>query len=484
MGVDHTNVASGGRQSVRLTSKKAYTHGLIVLDASHMPGGCGTWPAFWTVGGDWPNGGEIDIIEGVNSQTTNDMTLHTNSGCSITNNGQFSGSVNTQNCDINAQGQAANAGCQIGTSNTASYGDGFNSAQGGIYATEWTSDHISIWFFPRSAIPADLGGSGSGGMGSGWGSGSNSTGWGARDVSSGASSSGGSGGSSPDPSGWGPPVASFSSASCDIDSHFQNNQIVFDTTFCGDWAGNVWSSDPVCSTKANTCNDFVANNPSAFTDAYWTVNSLRVYQSNGVSSGNGTSSPGAPPSSVPAGSSQTVHGWPFQPTGSGSAAGNQPAPTGWGGNGGNGNGNGWHTKTWGSQFGHNNVAIETGVPNAPAQGFNDATAPTATVGPPMAVAVAADGSIGEVDGSQPSPTPTILSAINKGLGEKYETVSSLGYDESQHKRDVVSEPELNIEPRSAPEVATLEVEMVKRHLSRHRHRHAGRRFALEIEKSE
>jgi hypothetical protein len=47
IGVDHTNVASGrGRNSVRLSSKKAYTHGLIVLDLQHMPGGqCGSWPA-------------------------------------------------------------------------------------------------------------------------------------------------------------------------------------------------------------------------------------------------------------------------------------------------------------------------------------------------------------------------------------------------------------------------------------------------------
>lgn len=47
MGVDHQNVASGsGRASVRIASKKTYTHGLIILDLSHMPGGiCGTWPA-------------------------------------------------------------------------------------------------------------------------------------------------------------------------------------------------------------------------------------------------------------------------------------------------------------------------------------------------------------------------------------------------------------------------------------------------------
>jgi hypothetical protein len=27
-----------------------------------MPVGCGTWPAFWMFGPDWPNGGEIDTL--------------------------------------------------------------------------------------------------------------------------------------------------------------------------------------------------------------------------------------------------------------------------------------------------------------------------------------------------------------------------------------------------------------------------------------
>jgi hypothetical protein len=51
MGVDHTKVASGaGRASVRLTSKKSYNHGLVMLDLAHMPGGtCGTWPALYVV---------------------------------------------------------------------------------------------------------------------------------------------------------------------------------------------------------------------------------------------------------------------------------------------------------------------------------------------------------------------------------------------------------------------------------------------------
>lgn len=172
------------------------------------------------------------------------MTLHSNPGCTISNTGAFSGQMTTPNCDIHAPGQFANAGCQISSHDTASYGTGFNANGGGVYATEWTGDAISIWFFPRGVIPGD--------------------------VSSG----------NPNPSGWGKPVAKFEDE-CDIGQHFREHNIIFDITFCGDWAGNVWGQDSVCSSKSTSCQAFVQDNPGAFTDAYWQVNSLTVYQSNG-----------------------------------------------------------------------------------------------------------------------------------------------------------------------------------------------------------
>ena len=274
MGVDNTNVASGsGRNSLRLTSTASYNHGLIILDLAHMPGGqCGTWPAFWMLGPNWPTNGELDIIEGVNAGSTNAMTLHTDSGCEITNTGLFSGSIETANCDVNAANQATNQGCSIETANSATYGAGFNAAGGGVYATEWTSDVISIWYFPRSAIPAD--------------------------ITSG----------NPDPSGWGLALSSFSGG-CDLDSHVDDMQIVFDTTFCGDWAGQVWSTDATCSPLAATCNDYVQNNPSAFAETYWSVNSLKVYQQNGAVASS-TPSTSAAPSATEAPSSTSVTGVP------------------------------------------------------------------------------------------------------------------------------------------------------------------------------
>lgn len=186
------------------------------------------------------------------------MTLHTGAGCSIDQSG-FSGKLSTSNCDVNAPGQANNAGCGIDLASSQSYGTGFNSNGGGVYATEWTSEAISIWFFPRGSIPSDINGP------------------------------------NPDPSGWGTPSARFGGSGCDIDSHFKPQQIMFDITFCGDWAGQVWSSGS-CSSVGSSCQDYVANNPTAFQESYWLVNSLKVYSSDGSSPSSG--SPSATSSAV------------------------------------------------------------------------------------------------------------------------------------------------------------------------------------------
>ncbi|KUJ16707.1 uncharacterized protein LY89DRAFT_707226 [Mollisia scopiformis] len=216
--------ANGSVNSVRITSNKSWTHGLVILDLAHMPGtDCGSWPAFWMVGRDWPNGGEIDIIEGVNSNTVNQVSLHTDDNCTISSNPQLGALINP-NC-----AEYQSSGCATILS-SSSYGTPFNALSGGVYATEWTSSYIRVYYFPRSSIPADiLAGS-------------------------------------PDPAGWGLPQADMQ-GNCDVDAHFYEMQVVFDTTFCGDWAGVVWAYDPVCSLKAPNCQTYVAGNPGAFEDA-------------------------------------------------------------------------------------------------------------------------------------------------------------------------------------------------------------------------
>lgn len=80
MGADSTTtLASGsttGRNSVRIKSVASYSTHVAVFNVNHMPEGCGTWPAIWeTDESDWPNGGEVDIVEGVNNVSPNQSTL-------------------------------------------------------------------------------------------------------------------------------------------------------------------------------------------------------------------------------------------------------------------------------------------------------------------------------------------------------------------------------------------------------------------------
>jgi len=205
-----------------------------------MPEGCGTWPAFWMCGPNWPNGGEIDIIEGVNNNIYDQSTLHTSDGCdqSSNNPSSYTGQTATTNCYVNAPNQNSNAGCGI-ISNMQNYGTSLNSQGGGYYATEWQSDHISIWWFTHTDAPGDI-------------------------TSN-----------NPNPSAWPIPVARWTLGSNCSSSHFSDMQIIINLTFCGDWAGNVFESQ--CQGLGD-CNSYVQNNPSAFADAYWSINSVNIYQ--------------------------------------------------------------------------------------------------------------------------------------------------------------------------------------------------------------
>ena len=239
MGVDDkTYRPANGRKSVRLESKKRFTHGLFINDVAHMPGSiCGVWPAYWMFGPDWPMSGEIDILEGVNTQVKNSVTLHSGPNCVMSNIGAVASTFL-----VGSECHGEN-GCGQATADNQNYGDGFNAIGGGVYAMEWTESRIAVWFFPRYRIP--------------------------QDITSGT----------PNPEWWGEPVASFSSGlTCDMQERFKDHKIVFDTTFCGDWAGSVWNQNSECSAHGS-CQDYVAANPSDFEEAYWIVNSLKVYKS-------------------------------------------------------------------------------------------------------------------------------------------------------------------------------------------------------------
>ncbi|KUI65425.1 hypothetical protein VM1G_01250 [Cytospora mali] len=228
------------RNSVRVTSKNTYNKGLFIFDVIHTPYGCGTWPALWlTDPNNWPAHGEIDIMEAVNNGTSgNQMTLHTASGCKMDHKRKQTGTALHENCYWKANAQA---GCGV-QGNTSTFGADYNTLGGGITAVEWRSAGIRVWQFERDNIPDDI---------------TNN---------------------SPSPNSWGKALADFPDTGCDIGSHFKNQSIIINIDLCGDWAGSnsVYTSEFGCPSN---CTDYVANNPSEFTKAYWEFGAFQVYQS-------------------------------------------------------------------------------------------------------------------------------------------------------------------------------------------------------------
>lgn len=239
MKADMESVLPSGvnRDSIRIQSQARYNSGLFILDLTRAPWGCAIWPAFWTTNEHWPANGEIDIIEGVHDNQHNQIAWHTAPGCYLDPTLNFTGTIvsqSRQNCDATINN---NDGCGVTEWSRASYGPYFESQGGGVIAMKWDEDGIAIWSFYRAAIP--------------------------EDVIAGT----------PVPATWGPPSAILGPAKCNITKFFHNHTIVFDITFCGEWAGNSYAMSGCPGTCANRLRD-----PANFVNASWHINSLKVYK--------------------------------------------------------------------------------------------------------------------------------------------------------------------------------------------------------------
>ncbi|OCL08148.1 glycoside hydrolase family 16 protein [Glonium stellatum] len=248
LGADNTTVLSPqgpGRRSVRLESIDTFNNGLLVGDFDHMPGNaCGIWPSFWTLNNAAkPTYGEIDIVEGVALQNYNDISMYTGAKCNMEVGSRQVTSINPRkNCTLSTTGAS---GCGV-TNAAGTFGDEFNAHGGGVWALQLESDAVRIFFFPRAEIPADL-------------------------------ASG-----NPNPAGWGNAVLDFEPSNCDIAEAWSVLEIVFNITFCGESAGGdkPWSVWTNCKAKTGvyTCEDYVAQNPAVFDEAYFLINSVKLFQ--------------------------------------------------------------------------------------------------------------------------------------------------------------------------------------------------------------
>ncbi len=246
----------------RLESRQSFSEGgIFLIDVDHIPAECGVWPAFWLLGGpeswgtsypntrqDWPNYGEIDIIEQVNSDPKNHTTLHTKEGCTIRGSVSSGGTLESDDCAF----ENSYTGCSIKFPDFSSQ----NADRNGVYVCEWIPNkEINYWFFPKGSIPAGLAG--------------------ASEY-----------GASVDPAGWDSQTPFWSkmdlSGGCSQD-FFTNMRMVINTTFCGDWAGRDPGEDCDFNTPEE-CNqtiqkfieDYKPYEP--IPDYTWRINSVRVYQ--------------------------------------------------------------------------------------------------------------------------------------------------------------------------------------------------------------
>lgn len=235
------------RNSVRITSQDWYAVGSVwIIDLIHLPYGCSVWPAFWSKGPHWPDNGEIDTIEGVNLMGANRYALHTLPGCSQPQGVLQTGVPGVTDC-------SQPTGCFVSESSPNSYGEGFATVGGGVWATQFDVAGIFIWFWSRANLPRSI-----------------------REATS---------TSSIDLSDWGPPSASYPAPVCDISRFFTAQQLVFDITLCGIWAGVPSEYNPQCfnSGPRGRCYDDNVVGPGSpkYDDAYFEINYVRAYTTGG-----------------------------------------------------------------------------------------------------------------------------------------------------------------------------------------------------------
>ncbi|KAL1736010.1 glycoside hydrolase family 16 protein [Schizophyllum commune] len=239
-GWDFTN-----RQSVRITTTDTYPlTGLIIIDLVHMPYGCSVWPSFWSFGpsaGEWPAGGEIDIIEGVNLVGHNQMALHSTEGCFQSNNSGGTGQTLERDC-------STPTGCAVRENKNDSYGQAFNEAGGGVFALQMAQSGFYIWFWSRDDIPDSISGANS-----------QSTMDTTKD--------------------WGTPSASYPASGCNdtLWKYFAPQQLVLDITLCGNWAGLPAVYGATCVNQYACLTDNVVGDGSNYAEAYFEIRWIRTY---------------------------------------------------------------------------------------------------------------------------------------------------------------------------------------------------------------
>jgi hypothetical protein len=132
----------------------------------------------------------------------------------------LTGTVMNTNCSSTP---SSNTGCTFLDTSNSSFGRGFATVGGGVFALLRNSNGFKIWHFERQSIP--------------------------HDVSCG----------NPDPDSWPTPVAFLSADNCNVES-FSPQRLILDITLCGGWANGDYPNSgcpATCTQQVTTGNNFV-----------------------------------------------------------------------------------------------------------------------------------------------------------------------------------------------------------------------------------
>ncbi|KAF7334272.1 hypothetical protein MSAN_02388800 [Mycena sanguinolenta] len=251
LAVDTAETVSA-RNSLRMVSKTTFNAkdmNLFIFDIAAMPAVCGTWPAVWFTGADWPYQGEIDV--GVSLYNENIYSVHTGSGCSIPSSAVSAMTQVTVVEGTDCDATQFPAGCGFSDKTATTFGPGFNKAGGGVFALQFDTTGIKMWFFQTGSVPSDITAL------------------------------------APNPSTWGSPRMSVPTSSCSPTTYFSDLMMIVDTNLGGSFTEGVWGTDGAggqaksCKTQtgANTAADYVLNHGSEFgDDAQFKINGFYVYQ--------------------------------------------------------------------------------------------------------------------------------------------------------------------------------------------------------------
>lgn len=222
------------RYSAKVLTNRKWTYFLAAMKFSHVPWGCGVWPAFWTKSPDigWPNGGELDLLEYCNEigsrssfhvGTLNRCQLDANllhkPGCPTFLDAEYQWTGH-YDCVTNYPDQI---GCAPNVKPILSGEE--MASQPGVVAVEWTADYLKVFRIPEASVPQT-----------------------------------GLDGDQPRPDSWDQWIVAYypfaasernKPGSCPNPARVMAaQQLVINLGFCGDWSAKVWiNSTGMCANK-------------------------------------------------------------------------------------------------------------------------------------------------------------------------------------------------------------------------------------------